>query len=438
MILLERRRLMMLPSDYPLRIELNDEVHARPSVALSAPMRVSYLALLVDDATRVLAWQQVQKLAVQFGVPPPSDTANHFVGNMGRFRIKCERHMEFLRLVMMVDGVLADPFAEPALAAMPQDWLAGLPGQVIVAVHLAILKASQHQPDFDRISSDFFDGNNLVGAAIAAGDGFAATDFKVGADGFTRLVVLDRAMRPIQIGQMVQRLLEIDTYRILALMALPIARTLTPMLTRCERDLADITHLLVDADGSEEPMLFARLTRLEAEIEREQSHNSYRFDAAAAYGNLVNRRIGELREERLSGLQTFREFTERRLAPAIDTCRSTAARQEKLSQRLGRVTQLLSTRVELTREQQTQHLLKSMDQRARMQLRLQETVEGLSIVAITYYIVGLASYMVKGLRVVGISLDVEIVDMASIPVVMLLTWLSLRWMRRAALQDHDS
>ena len=428
---------MMLPPDYPLRVELNDEVHARPPVALSAPMRVSYLALFVDDSTRMLGWRRVQELAARFDMPPPGDAANHFVGDTGRFRIKCERHMEFLRLVMMVDGVLADPFAEPALAAMPPDWLAGLPGQVIVAVHLAILPAGQDRPDFDRISSRFFDGNVLVGAAIASGDGFAVTDFRIRADGFTRLVVLDRAMRPIQIGRMVQRLLEIDTYRILALMALPISRALMPMLTRCERDLAEITHLLVDADEAEEPELFARLTRLEAEIEREQSHNSYRFDAAAAYGILVNRRIGELREERLPGLQTFGEFTERRLAPAIETCRSTAARQEKLSQRLGRVTQLLSTRVELTRERQTQRLLTSMDQRARMQLRLQETVEGLSIAAITYYIVGLASYVAKGLRAVGISLDVEIVDMASIPMVVLLTWFGMRWVRRAARRGHE-
>ena len=424
---------MRLPPDYPQRIELNDEVHARPPVALPAPMRVSYLALFVDEKTRALGWRHVQALALRYGVAAPGEAANHFVADMGTFRVKCERHMEFLRLVFMVDATPDDPFAQPAILAVPEDWLAGLPGQLIVGVHLAILHAGEDRPDFDDIAARFFDGNILVGAAIASGDGYAVTDFRIRHDGFTRLVVLDRSMRPIQIGRMVQRLLEIDTYRILALMALPMARALTPMLARCERELAEITHALVEARNlEEEPVLFNRLTRLEAEIEREQSRNLYRFDAAAAYGALVNRRIGELREERLSGLQTFQEFTDRRLLPAIDTCRSMAARQEKLSQRLGRVTQLLSTRVDITREGQTQRLLESMNRRAAMQLRLQETVEGLSVSAIAYYIIGLTTYAAKGMRAAGLPLNVEVVDLVSIPIVILLIVLAIRRIRRAA------
>ena len=426
---------MTLPPDLPQRIELNDEVHARPPVPLSAPMRVSYLALFLDESNRALGWHRVQELSRRYGVPPPDDASNHFVGDMGSFRIKCERHMEFLRLVVIVDGLPEDPFDHPAIGAVPEDWLRDLPGQVLVGVHLAILEAGPRQPDFDELSQRFFGGNVLVGAAVAAGDGYAVTDFRIRDDGFTRLLVLDRAMRPIQVGRMVQRLLEIDTYRILALMALPLARELIPLLARCEQELVRLTHALVGAGEAEEPELFTRLTRLEAEIEHEQSRNLYRFDAAAAYGTLVNRRIGELREERLSGLQTFQEFTERRLAPAIDTCRQMAARQEKLSQRLSRVTQLLSTRVDLSRERQTQILLMSMDRRAKIQLRLQETVEGLSIAAITYYIVSLASLAAKSARGLGLPVNVELVDLCTIPVVILLIGLALRRNRRGMLRD---
>ena len=149
---------------------------------------------------------------------------------------------------------------------------------------------------------------------------------------------------------------------------------------------------MVTADEADEPGLLDRLTRLEAEIENRQSETRYRFSAADAYHELVQRRIEELREQRIQGLQTFREFTERRLAPAMNTCRSVAARQESLSQRVSRATRLLSTRVDLTRERQNQVLLESMDRRARLQLRLQSTVEGLSVAAVTYYVVGLIGH----------------------------------------------
>ena len=146
-------------------------------------------------------------------------------------------------------------------------------------------------------------------------------------------------------------------------------------------------------------MLLDRLTRLEAEIERLAADTHFRFSAACAYYDLVLQRIAELREERIHGLQTFREFVERRLAPAMNTCRAVCgAPGEPGSQRMARATQLLSTRVDVTRERQNQAVLELMNRRAKMQLRLQQTVEGLSVVAITYYLSSLVGYLAKGLR----------------------------------------
>jgi uncharacterized membrane-anchored protein len=300
---------------------------------------------------------------------------------------------------------------------------------------VGLLSAPEQSPNFDEIADRFFDGMPLIGASIGAHAAIALTDFRIHADGFSRVLVLDRDMTARQSGRMVQRLLEIDTYRILALMALPVARSLAPMLSRGEGDLAEITRSLVDARDADEPVLLERLTRLEAEIEKEQSRNLYRFSAAFAYESLVHRRIAELREERLPGLQTFREFTQRRLAPAMDTCRSAAARQESLSQRLTRVSQLLATRVDVTREGQTQAVLESMNRRAKLQLRLQQTVEGLSVAAITYYIVGLIGYAAKGARAAGISIDADVIVAVSIPFIVGLTALGLRRIRRTMTRE---
>jgi uncharacterized membrane-anchored protein len=225
---------------------------------------------------------------------------------------------------------------------------------------------------------------------------------------------------------MVQRLLELEIYRMLALLALPVAQRLGPFLAASERELSEITARLVDCADADEPALLDRLTRLAAGIERQQSENAYRFAAGGAYHQLMQRRIAELREVRLPGLQTFQEFLDRRVVPAMSTVSAAADRQESLSGRLARATQLLSTRVDVTREKQNLAVLASMDRRAAVQLRLQETVEGLSAAAITYYIVGLVSYLAKGAHSLGWPWSAESTAAVAIPLVALSVWWSLR------------
>jgi uncharacterized membrane-anchored protein len=418
---------VQLPTDHPLRLELNDEAHARPPEALDAPLRITFLALYSDASQREQEWEHVCALARRYGHSPPA-RASHYSADLGPFRLKWERHTEFARYKFIVTGG-GEPFDRPALHEVPADWLAALPGRVMVATHAALLPAGPSEPDPEALAARHFGGDALVGARIASAAGVAFTDFRV-RDGFSRLLVFDRAMTPRQAGRSMQRLLEIDTYRMMALLALPVAQSLAPWLNGAERELAEITASLVESSEASEPELLDRLTRLEAQIESRQSAHHYRFTAAAAYYELVQRRIDELREERIQGLQTFREFTERRLAPAMNTCRSVSARLESLSQRVARATQLLNTRVDLTRERQNQQLLETMNRRAEAQLRLQQTVEGLSAAAITYYVVGLVGYAAKGLASAGVPLHVELVVALSIPVVALVAMLGVRHVRK--------
>jgi len=421
--------IVRLPPDHPLRRELNDEAHARPPEALAAPLRLSFLALYADPALRDAEWEHLCALVRRYGQTPPGRSASHYSADLGEFRVKWERHTEFTRYKFIVADGGADPFDPPALQSVPADWLASLPGEVMVATHAALLPAGSDGPDHEALSTRHFGGETLAGAQIAAGAGIAFTDFRI-RDGFSRLLVLDRGMTQRQSGRSMQRLLEIDTYRLMSLLALPVAHSLTPWLNDAERELAQITTALVDSDESTEPELLERLTRLEAEIESRESAHHYRFTAAAAYYELVQRRIDELREVRIQGLPTFREFTERRLAPAMNTCRSVSARLESLSQRVARATQLLSTRVDVTRERQNQQVLESMNRRAEAQLRLQQTVEGLSAAAITYYVVGLVGYAAKGAQALGWNVDVELVMALSIPLVALAALLGVRHVRK--------
>lgn len=429
---------MRLPHDHPQRNLLNDEVHARPPEALVPPLRVSYLALFNDKSQRESEARPIHELAKRFGHEPPKAGANHFSGDLGAFRVKWERHTEFTRYKFIAQGVVEDPFVDSAIKAVPADWIADLPGQLIVAAHTALVRVEPNPTDVEELAAKFFAGNPLVGSIIADGGAMAVTDFRIHADGFSRLLVQDRNLLPRQAGRSVQRLLEIDTYRILALLALPVARDLTPILSQCERELSEIASSMVGAGEADDPKLLDRMTRLQAEIESRHSDNYNRFGAAVAYYDLVQRRIDELRETRVSGLQTFREFTERRLAPAMNTCRAVAARQEALSKRVAQTMQLLSTRVDITRERQNQNVLEQMNRRARMQLRLQQTVEGLSVAAITYYVVGLVAYLAKGVRALGRDINPDVWTGISIPFVVVGVALALRKVRLAIPGYHKS
>lgn len=420
---------MRLP-DHPLRFELNDEVHARPPDALETPLRLTYLALVSPWSNRDREWELVAELARRFGTAPPEQGVNHFSAALGSFRLTWERHTEFARYMFAFPGPFAQAFADDPLGPVPRDWLASLPGQLLVGARAALLRAPPGPLSYESIAAENFAGNTLVGSSLTESAATALTDFRIHADGFSRWYVLNHSLGSRQAGRVMQRLLEIDTYRMLALMALPVARELGPFLSRCEAELTEITQTLAAGRATDEAALLVRLTRLEAEIDNREAQSQYRFAAAAAYYDLVKRRIGELREVRLEGLQTFQGFMERRLAPAMATCRAVASRLRAMQERVAGTTQLLSTRIDMTREQQNQALLESMNRRAALQLRLQSTVEGLSVAAVTYYVVGLVNYFAKGLQDMRLPVDASLVTVVSIPFVALVVALAVRRVRR--------
>jgi uncharacterized membrane-anchored protein len=382
--------------------------------------------VISDSAARDTQRAHIAELAERFGVVPPAPGAFHYSANFGRFRLKWERHSEFARYKFITTGAGEEPFDDPPIQKLPRDWLAGITGETIAATHAVLLPIPSEPLNFEAISQRHFTGNPLVGAGIAGGAAIALTDFRIRPDGFSRLLVLDRSLRPRQAGRALQRLLDIDTYRLMALLTFPIARQLLPRLGTTENELAEINTALTSVTEADEPLLLDRLTRLAAEIESFEAANQYRFSAARAYYQLVQQRIAELREDRLAAIQTFREFTELRLAPAMNTCSVTASRLEALSERVARATQLLSTRVDITREHQAIGVLQAMNRRADLQLRLQQTVEGLSVAAVTYYIIGLIGYAARGAKAAGVKINPDLAMGLSIPVVIIAVALGIR------------
>ncbi|ABC24220.1 DUF3422 family protein [Rhodospirillum rubrum] len=424
--------------EHPLREVLINELHARPSETIEAPVRLSHLAVLTGEITDP-SLDHLGLLCARMGETVPAKGATRFNANLGGLGLQFERHTEFCTYTFQRRGRTGDlPFDQPALDMVPPDWLATLPGQVLSAVHLVVEPKDTPEYSIEELSIRHFAGNPVVGSAVGGGAAFAYSDLRLHDDRCLRMLIRDVDLNPRHAGRLVQRLLELNTYRALALLALPMARESSPGLRRIDMVLAHVAARMADPNGVDsDAELLSELSNLTAEVESLAAANSYRIAATRAYHALVQRRLEELREVRLDGVVTFGAFMDRRLTPAMATVDSVSERIESLSERGARVASLLRARVEVDLQAQNKRLLESMNRRARIQLRLQEAVEGLSVVAISYYLVGLVGYMAKGVSGAGVEVKESVVTAIAVPVIVASVWLVLRRAKRAMLNRAD-
>ncbi len=416
-----------LPSAHPQRNALHNELHARPPEALAAPLALSHVVMRCDAAQREASRAHVARLMRDHHLPAPDAGCSHLRVDLGALRLRWELHTEFVTWTFSrgLDAAsVAGPAAATALQMVPRDWLAALPGTLLAGLHLWVLGTPS--AGGAALARSMLHEEALVGSSVADGLAEVYTDFALHADGFSRMVLLAGGMTPRRLGRLVQQLLEIDSYRMMALLGLPVAREAFTALGVAEGELAALAGAIRGAHRSDERALLDRLTQLAAEVESQYAATHSRFSASAAYFDLVDRRIAAIGESPLSGLQTLGEFIQRRLSPARSTCEWAARRQDALSQRVSRISNLLRTRVEIEQQESSQDLLAAMNRRQGLQLKLQSTVEGLSVAAITYYIVGLVGYLAKGGKVLGWPWSPEGTTAAAIPLVALAVWAFIR------------
>ncbi|AGY91881.1 hypothetical protein SPICUR_04510 [Spiribacter curvatus] len=420
---------------HTLRETLLREAHARPFESLSTPLRVSHLVMHTGTSGRSAEVAHMASLCERLQIDPPDAEAGHFTLEARGFRLRWERHTEFSTYTVFVDGAEPAPFDDPAISSLPSQWLPGLPGELLAAMHVTLADAASVDTDIDSLGQ-YFQPDSLAGSDCSGGAASVWTDFMADSDGFLRFLVVDKSLNAMQAGRLVQRLLELETYRFMALLGFPLARQLSSDITEMETQLGTLMdELSTVSDLSDERELLTSLSDLSARVERLMARTNFRFSATEAYGTLVRRRLRVLREQRIEGVSTLDEFMERRLAPALDTCVYIGDRLERISKRVSRGANLLRTRVDVALEAQNGDLLDSMNRRARLQLRLQETVEGLSVVILSYYTVSLIAYAFDGLDRGGIVPNGDIATALSIPVVIASVAIGIRRVRGRILRD---
>jgi len=408
---------------HALRSSLYEELHNRPSPIIDGACQITHFTVMLADDREAIA-EHVRDLCRRYSVPAPGKDSSCLYLDFGGFELRWERHLEFANFTFISKG--AAPFSDDALAFIPKDWLAAMPGELVVAVNLEVTQAAPEESDLHR----WFEGQRVSGSEVAEEKALVWTAFKLHSDGFGRIVICNRSLNAYQCGRLVQRLCELETYRLMSLMALPVAREMGAELSRIEDSLATLNQSISEIDSDrDERGLLQELSQLAAEVERHRSNTNFRFAASVAYHDLVRDRLLQLQEAPMDGKQSLQEFLERRLTPGIKTCNSVRDRLEDLSRRIHRTTSLLRTRVDLSIQEQNQHLLSSMNRRSQLQLRLQQTVEGLSVVAIGYYLLSLLEIAFYGLKEAGIPVNVTIAKGIALPVVLLLVWFGVHTVR---------
>lgn len=412
---------------HPLRNDLYNELHSRPFQVLPTPARVTQIAVLTSPAQRQAQFRHLQALHEHFGHAPPEREVGCYEQTFGALRVRREMHMEFASYTFInLAGTDRPPFEETGISLLPDGWLTQLAGTVIAAFHLEIRPGADGTPDDLDYVRNHFEGMRLVGSRPQEGAARVWGTFRLHSDGFGRFMVMNHQMSDSQLGRLTQRVMEIETYRLMSLLALPVAREITPDLNDMDEQLAVITQSLAENQAVDEESLLARLTNIAARIEAFRARSTFRFSATRAYHQLVLSRLEELREDELSGHLTLTEFMTRRLTPAVKTCEAVSERLEDLSRRVDRASDMMRTRVELAIQSQNQQLLSSMDRRSKIQLMMQHTVEGFSVVAITYYLIGLLKLGLDSVHDAGFAFNKTLVLGIAIPVVMALVYLGVR------------
>ena len=412
-----------LAPDHPSRASLYAETHARPVEPLAAPARIRRVTFLSTSNGADLA-QLVDAMSRLLG---PEVRANLAEG---------VRQFSFSRDDRRAIWELHNEFSTLTWVAPADDWVAW-PEGIGLEQHRGLLLLSATRIDVIptlSITAGAFRGLNPVSLAysrIFDGSAEVATDFVVDGDGFTRIEVAAGSCGDLRRGIIVRRLLEVETYRQLTLLGLPLARSLSGRIQKSEAALAAAMQDIGTASTMEDNRRgLDILHSLAIEVGQTVEETSFRFAATRAYGNILRSRLQRLGEAAIGEYSTIQRYLDNRVEPALATCDAIEKRLEALTTKISRSTALLNANISLSIQSQNRAVLDTILTTAQSQYRLQQTVEGLSIIAISYYAVGLLGYILEGLHdVLPIEKSLAVALLA--PVVLLLVWASIRRIRRS-------
>ncbi|WP_066556022.1 DUF3422 domain-containing protein [Croceicoccus bisphenolivorans] len=424
-----------MQGEHELRRSVVSEMHLRRWPALVPDCTVIQILRQVSPDEREAEHVAIAALPVGAELQP-SPNPRHMQAQIAPgISFGWERHSEASASTLFIArGAMAalEPDGDPDVAKAIA-WMMTFPGKIMRATRMAIV--TDEAAAAQLLGRFAFEPNDLVSCHVGTGAGARIwSDFHLHDDGFGAVLVAANGMPAGDLSRTVQRLQELGNYRNLALLGLPVAQRGWAVLDKIERELAGLGERVGSADVTDDALL-QQVTGLSMELMTEAASSDFRLSATAAYATLVEERLEDLCIRPIAGFQSLADFTQRRFLPAIRTCASHRRREETLAQRTAQFISLFRTRVETRIENQNGRLLHSMEKSIGTQLRLQQLVEGLSVVALSYYGIGLLSYMLKGLEKTPLHVPATIIVAALTPFVVIAMWLGIHRLKKRILHD---
>lgn len=427
----------MTKESHPQRNLIWRELHARPYVRFSAPAHIFHFAFLTGEGTETADQASLARLKESVGLAAAYETARHAIctvpaAGLGRLVVAWERHSEFVAYTFFLYEleIPFQPFGLEFRELLPSGFPDGIDVPPLVATRVAVGSRNE-MPESPDALTQMWEGHTVYGSQVMGGQAEAWSCYRVHDDGFNRIALVGHSMSPHSLGRTVQRLIAIEDLYHLTLLSLPLAREVKSDLDLWERRVVlEMDDLRVADSVERKRSVLNSFLALAADIENLRARVSNRFTGSAAYFALLESRFAELREEKIEHVLRLSRFVMRRLAPAAHTFRSVLKRLTNLSERINRASELLRTSIELHVEEQNQLLLADSNRKARLHLELQTAVEGLSVVVITYYVLGLIGYVLKGTKSLGLTLDVELTLAVAAPILLIGTWCIMRRIRK--------
>jgi uncharacterized membrane-anchored protein len=273
----------------------------------------------------------------------PTADATHYSARWGvEKQLKWERHTEFSTFTFISRRHDTDYFSDLPKQHVPAEWFHAIEGKRFAAIRLELVSGEAVAAVRSNVHR-WIDTSTMVGSNVM-GEGQVFCDWAIKPDGFSRFLVLDHGLGQVQGGRLLQRLYEIEAYRMMALLTLPVARELGLSLDEMEKSLEVLMDRMdVGSRADDDAELLSQLTHLAVGAET-LAGSSGRFSASRASQKLVQARIRELLEERIDGMPTIAQFLERRFGPAMETCKAIWQRHEQFAGRVARAVDLLRTR----------------------------------------------------------------------------------------------
>lgn len=407
---------------------LNAEWHARPDMRLKPSMRCTHIVTSRETSTHT----DVLDFCTNKGTNRPIPDARHHLIDLPNCMVKWENHTEAASYTFAAAASKNGPFSEPSLSYIPSEVQNILMDNFKVGVRIEMLPEREVNSDKGFFAAQtILKTQKIYGGWMSDQHAAVWSDFLPDTEGFIRILIADIALTEGRLSRLVHRLLDMETYRILAITALPLARKTMEKLDQIEPELDTVMETLASNPPEEKQEdLLNKITNIAARAEHLASSTAYRFAAAKAYEDIVLRRMKEVREDVLDGHLRFTVFLNKTLRPAMRTCDAAELRAQTLTARVSRAANLLNTMVDMTQNRQSHEILRSLEKQAGTQVKLQQAVEGFSIFAVSYYALGLIGYTLKAAQKTGVAISPDLISGLLAPAIVFLSWMLVRTVKR--------